>query len=89
MPANTKYFFRFIITIATFDLIPTEGILSWAGSHIRASKVLNEMPENFVDFEFEDSDPVQNMRAFFLFLGALLCLPIMLQVVQWIVSRSD
>ena len=39
MPANTKYFFKFVVTIATFDLIPTEGILSWVGSHIRASKV--------------------------------------------------
>ena len=88
MPKNAKEFFKVLVTIAVFDVIPTNGLMDWAGNHIRASKVKNETPENFVDFEFEDSDPIQNMRAFFLFIIILLVLPVILKIVSWILTRS-
>ena len=58
MPANAKQFFKVLVTIAVFDVIPTNGLMDWVGKYIRASKITNETPANFVDFEFEDSDPI-------------------------------
>ena len=81
MPTNAKEFFKVLVTIAVFDVIPTDGLMEWVGNYIRASKIVNETPKNFIDFEFEDSDPIQNMRAFFLFIMILLVLPVILKMV--------
>ena len=58
MPANAKYFFKFVVAIATFDLIPVDGLMDWVGQYIRASEIINETPQNFVDFDFVNSDPI-------------------------------
>ena len=58
MPANAKLFFKILVTIATFDVIPTDAIMDWIGQYIRASHVINETPQNFVEFDYVDSDPI-------------------------------
>ena len=58
MPTNATFFFRFVVAIATFDVIPVDGLMDWIGTYIRASQVANETPKSFVDFDFSDSDPI-------------------------------
>ena len=58
MPANAKLFFKILVTIATFDVIPSDAIMDWIGQYIRSSHVINETPQSFVEFNFEDSDPI-------------------------------
>ena len=61
MPANCQLLFGVLIKIATFDIIPVDGIMDYIDRVIQATYDAESVGENFHEFEYESSDPIQNL----------------------------
>ena len=86
MPANCQLLFTVVVKIATFDLIPVDGIMEEIKTHIKTAKDSYTMPENLQEFGYESTDPVQNLAIIFLFSVGLLVLPLLILIVELISS---
>ena len=60
MPANCQLLFTVVVKIATFDLIPVDGIMELIGRNLHTSQDAYKMPGNFEEFGYETTDPIQN-----------------------------
>ena len=72
MPANCQYLFSIIITVATFDLFPMDGILEIIDDILGAIDDEYLMLDNFKEFEYESTNPINNLKIVFIFLVALI-----------------
>ena len=61
MPANSQILFSVIVRVATFDLIPVEGIMDWIQEKFQASPDHIEVGDNWKEFEYYSTDPVHNL----------------------------
>ena len=75
MPANCKDIFRVVVMIATFDMLPIEGIMEWLDLSEFTETYEKPMPDNFKEFGYQHSDPIQNLEMVFLVIVGLLMLP--------------
>ena len=82
MPSNAQYLFKILVSIATFNILPTEGVIDeieeWLG-------IVNDdfyLTESFLDFQFDSSGPIRNLQVMFLAMLLLAAIPIVLLVLR-------
>ena len=47
MPANVQLLFQLVVKIATFDMLPVDGIMEWFDETIQTTSDPYAMPDNF------------------------------------------
>ena len=82
MPSNAQYLFKILVSIATFNIFPTEGVIDeiekWLG-------IVNDdfyLTESFLDFQFDSSGPIRNLQIMFLAMLLLAAIPLVLLVLR-------
>ena len=71
MPANCHMLFSVFVKIVTFDLIPVDKLMAQVGELYETEPETVNMKPNFVNFEYESTDPVKNLRDISLYLIAI------------------
>ena len=77
MPANAHLLFKVLVQIATFDLVPSEPIISEMEDGLGIENDEFALTDSFIDFEFDTSGPVNNLQIMFLAMVLLVALPIL------------
>ena len=77
MPANAHLLFKVLVQIATFDLVPSESIISEMEDGLGIENDEFALTDSFIDFEFDTSSPVNNLQVMFLAMVLLVALPIL------------
>ena len=88
MPANCQVLFLVVVKIATFDLIPVDGFMESVEQIFDGKYDLN-LSDNFAEFGYETTDPVQNLQINFVFLLSLIVVPILLKLVELAVLKYE
>ena len=88
MPANCKEIFKVVVMIATFDMLPIDGIMEMLDLSDYTDTFEKPLPENFSEFGYETSDPIQNLEMVFIAIVGLLILPILIKLFEVICSSS-
>lgn len=78
MPANATQMFKMLAQTATFNFVPTRGVIDEIENMLRIVNDKFRLTENFVDFEYYCSGPIRNLQIVFLAMVVLVCLPIVL-----------
>ena len=76
MPTNASTIFSLIVSIATFDIIPTEVFIKQTEEDVGLTQVEYQLTDNFNDFGFDSTDPIRNLQIMFLFMLFLLLYPL-------------
>ena len=58
MPANSKEFFKYMVAIATFDLVPTEGVMGMIEVYIKTTRFEGDIKDTFQEFDYATTDPI-------------------------------
>ena len=88
MPANCQVLFRVIVKIVTFDWIPIDGFMD-SVEKIFKGKVDIELSDNFAEFQYETTDPIQNLQFNFVFLLSLMIVPVLIRLVELVVMEYE
>ena len=72
--------------IATFDLIPVDGIMSEI-EELFEGKHDYKLSENFSQMEYKTTDPVQNLQINFLVMLGVLLIPFLIKIAELIVCK--
>ena len=88
MPANAKGFFKHIVAIATFDLVPTEGIMSWIEQFLETTRTEGDINNTFEEFDYATTDPIQNLKFIFLLAVFLVLLPLLMKAIKLVTFFS-
>ena len=88
IPANAKVVFEILIKIATFDLIPVDSIIEVITGLFESTDDF-EVPENFTEFDYNSTDPIDNLEFVFLFIVFLIFLPLILLFLRFIGGWND
>ena len=88
MPANCRLLFSILIKMATFDLLPVDGIMEFIAEILTATDDSSMVEQNFNEFGFDTTDPIQNLGVIFLFLAGLTVTPIVFRLLQFALSWS-
>ena len=81
MPANCQMLFSFIVKVATFDLIPVDGIMDSLNKIMPTDTNEYEIQQNWIEFGYESTNPVQNLEIIFIFMVGLMLLPAIIWIV--------
>ena len=76
MPTNASTVFSLIVSIATFDIIPTEVLIKQTEEDVGLTQVEYQLTDNFNDFGFDSTDPIRNLQIMFLFMLLLMLYPL-------------
>lgn len=82
MPSNATQLFKIIVSIATFDIIPSRTAISDIEDSVQ---IVNDdfiLTESFKDFEYDSSGPIRNMQILFFALLVLALLPVILVLLK-------
>lgn len=86
-PANCKRVFSILIKIVTFDLIPVDPIIDPIASILKTYDDI-DLPDNFTEFEYESTNPIENLSFVFLFIVFLSFLPLMIKGIEFLFGWS-
>ena len=78
-----------MIKIATFDVIPVDGVMEFIEKYVHGTDDSAMIPEVFHNFNYSSTDPIQNLEIIFLVLAALLIAPIIMKLVELICSCNQ
>ena len=70
-------------------MIPVDGIMDKIDEVVHTRKDRYEMQENFQQFDYTSTDPIQNLGIVFLLLVGLLFFPIVLKLVDILSGFSE
>ena len=61
MPANAHQLFKILVTIAPFEIVPTETFIEDLQGEIGLENDEFSLTQSFIDFEFDSSGPIRNL----------------------------
>ena len=75
MPANASIVFRFLMMIATFEMIPTEQLIEDSEGAIGIKTDEFGLTDSFIDYGFDSTDPIRNLQVMFMLMVFLFIYP--------------
>ena len=88
MPANCQLLYGMLIKMATFDIVPVDGIMDFIASYLTTTDDSSLIEDHFIGFGFETTDPIQNLGLIFLLSLGLVVTPIFFKLIELITSCS-
>ena len=86
MPANCQLLFSVLIKMATFDLVPVDPVMDFIAGHLSVTDDSHRVENNFKEFGFETTDPIQNLGIISLACFTLIVTPPIFRCIQLIFS---
>ena len=84
MPANCHMLFSVFVKIVTFDLIPIDELMERVGEMYETEPEPSKMKFNFINFEYESTDPIKNLRDISLYLIAIPVISALIRLTELI-----
>ena len=89
VPANCQLLFGIMVKIATFDVIPVDGIMEditrWLG--VEDDGYL--LSKNFHDFDYNTTNPIDNLEVIFFAFIFLMILPVVFKMIELLFSYCN
>ena len=78
-----------MVKIATFDVIPVEGIMEDLQSWFDIEEDGHLLQQNFHEFDYNSTNPVDNLEVIFLSFVLLVVLPIFFKILETVFKCCD
>lgn len=82
MPANASFLYQILVSIATFNILPTESLIAEIEAVFGIVNDDFTLTESFINFQFDSSGPIRNLQIMFLAMAVLLTLPVILLIIK-------
>ena len=90
MPANCQLIFLVVVKIATFDLLPIDGLMDKISEMIDNERVQNpDLNESFYEMGYESTDPVRNLQINFILMLVLIVIPVLLKAAELLTCKNE